>query len=100
MVGFIAFWDQKRNQKITTYPLSEFLDAWRAYLWKLRPGHFQLRQQLVPGDVVPSGTYSNKWSKEGAWPKWHGMGGRLKRSARAVQLFGRLAVLDTHTLRY
>ena len=27
-------------------------------------------------------------------------GGRLKRSARAVQLFGRLAVLDTHTLRY
>ena len=27
-------------------------------------------------------------------------GGRLKRSARAVQLFGRLAVLETHTLRY
>ena len=26
--------------------------------------------------------------------------GRLKRSARAVQLFGRLAVLETHTLRY
>ena len=26
--------------------------------------------------------------------------GRLKRSVRAVQLFGRLAVLETHTLRY
>ena len=26
--------------------------------------------------------------------------GSLKRSARAVQLFGRLAVLETHTLRY
>ena len=26
--------------------------------------------------------------------------GRLKRSARAVQLFGRLDVLETHTLRY
>ena len=26
--------------------------------------------------------------------------GRLKRSARTVQLFGRLAVLETHTLRY
>ena len=26
--------------------------------------------------------------------------GRLKRSARGVQLFGRLAVLETHTLRY
>ena len=26
--------------------------------------------------------------------------GRLTRSARAVQLFGRLAVLETHTLRY
>ena len=26
--------------------------------------------------------------------------GRLKRSAHAVQLFGRLAVLETHTLRY
>ena len=25
--------------------------------------------------------------------------GRLKRSARALQLFGRLAVLETHTLR-
>ena len=35
------------------------------------------------------------------WPSsnW-GYGGRLKRSARAVQLFGRLAVLETHTLRY
>ena len=32
----------------------------------------------------------------------HGIGqrGRLKRSARAVQLFGRLAVLETHALRY
>ena len=29
-----------------------------------------------------------------------GVRGRLKRSARAVQLFGRLAVLETHTLRY
>ena len=28
------------------------------------------------------------------------LGGRLKRSARVVQLFGRLAVLETHTLRY
>ena len=30
------------------------------------------------------------------------LGGRLKcaRSARAVQLFGHLAVLETHTLRY
>ena len=28
------------------------------------------------------------------------LGGRLKRSVRAVQLFGRLAVLETHTLRY
>ena len=26
--------------------------------------------------------------------------GGLKRSAHAVQLFGRLAVLETHTLRY
>ena len=26
--------------------------------------------------------------------------GSLKRSPRAVQLFGRLAVLETHTLRY
>ena len=26
------------------------------------------------------------------------LGGSLKRSARAVQLFGRLAVLETHTL--
>ena len=26
--------------------------------------------------------------------------GRLERSARAVNLFGRLAVLETHTLRY
>ena len=26
--------------------------------------------------------------------------GRLKRSARTVQLFGRLAVLETHALRY
>ena len=26
------------------------------------------------------------------------LGGRLKRSARAVQLFGRLAVVETHTL--
>ena len=30
--------------------------------------------------------------------QWYG--GSLKRSARAVQLFGRLAVLETHTLRY
>ena len=30
----------------------------------------------------------------------HILGGRLKRSVRAVQLFGRLAVLETHTLRY
>ena len=30
------------------------------------------------------------------FPLW----GSLKRSARAVQLFGRLAVLETHTLRY
>ena len=30
----------------------------------------------------------------------HQVRGRLKRSARAVQLFGRLAVLETHTLRY
>ena len=29
-----------------------------------------------------------------------GLWGRLKRSARAVQTFGRLAVLETHTLRY
>ena len=28
------------------------------------------------------------------------LGGRLKRSARAVQLFGRLAVLETHIFRY
>ena len=28
-----------------------------------------------------------------------GTGGSLKRSARAVQLFGRLAVLETHALR-
>ena len=28
------------------------------------------------------------------------LGGRLKRSARAVQLFGRLAILETHTLWY
>ena len=28
------------------------------------------------------------------------LGGSLKRSARAVQLFGPLAVLETHTLRY
>ena len=27
-------------------------------------------------------------------------GGRLKRSARAVQLFGRLAIVETHTLWY
>ena len=33
-----------------------------------------------------------------AW-KWC-IGGSLKRSARAMQLFGRLAVLETHTLRY
>ena len=26
--------------------------------------------------------------------------GSLKRSVRAVQLFGRLAVLETHTLKY
>ena len=34
---------------------------------------------------------------------WHGLvpqRGSLKRSARAVQLFGRLAVLEAHTLRY
>ena len=30
----------------------------------------------------------------------HGIWGSLKRSARAVQLFGRQAVLETHTLRY
>ena len=30
----------------------------------------------------------------------HRYRGSLKRSARAVQLFGRLAVLETHTLRY
>ena len=42
------------------------------------------------------------------WPGSHlahmgnnnGLWGRLKRSARAVQLFGRLAVLETHALRY
>ena len=28
------------------------------------------------------------------------IGGSLKRSARAVQLFGRLAELETHILRY
>ena len=31
---------------------------------------------------------------------WGIVRGSLKRSARAVQLFGRLAVLETHTLRY
>ena len=31
---------------------------------------------------------------------WAINGGSLKRSARAVQLFGRLAVLENHTLRY
>ena len=67
--GFVTFWDEKRNKKITTYPLSDFLEAWGAYLWKHKPRHVQLR-------------------------------GSLKRSARAVQLFGRLAVLETHTLRY
>ena len=30
----------------------------------------------------------------------HRLRGRLKRSARAVQLFGRVAVLETHTLGY
>ena len=29
-----------------------------------------------------------------------GLRGRTQRRARAVQLFGRLAVLETHTLRY
>ena len=46
----------------------------------------------------------------GRWRGWWGEAeygvsgvkerGSLKRSARAVQLFGRLAVLETHTLRY
>ena len=32
--------------------------------------------------------------------KLHTFWGSLKRSVRAVQLFGRLAVLETNTLRY
>ena len=35
------------------------------------------------------------------WCQWlQGSGGRPKRSAHTVQLFGRLAVLETHALRY
>ena len=37
--GFVTFWDEERNKKITMYPLSDFLEAWRAYLWKHMPGH-------------------------------------------------------------
>ena len=33
-------------------------------------------------------------------PSFSSLRGSLKRSARAVQLFGRLAVLETHILRY
>ena len=40
------------------------------------------------------------WSACGAGGWCVNLRGRLKRSARAVQLFGRLAVLETHTLRY
>ena len=39
VVGFVTFWDEKRNRKITTYPLSDFLEAWREYPLKHRPGH-------------------------------------------------------------
>ena len=35
-----------------------------------------------------------------AWQSIVTLWGSLKRNARAVQLFGRLAVLETHTLRY
>ena len=30
--GFVTFWHEKRNKKVTTYALSPFLEAWRAYL--------------------------------------------------------------------
>ena len=33
-------------------------------------------------------------------PSYAILSGSLKRSARAVQLLGRVAVLETHTLRY
>ena len=83
--GFVTFWDEKRNKKVTTYALSPFLEACRAYLWKHRPGHVQVRQPLVPGGRSVLQTVLQQVVQHRDLPKaaWHGLkkghqGGRLR----------------------
>ena len=96
--GFVTFWDEKRNKKVTTYALSPFLEAWRAYLWKHRPGHVQVRQPLVPGGRSVLQTVLQQVVQHRDLPKaaWHGLkkpgavslghqGGKL----RGLQVWGR-----------
>ena len=96
--GFVTFWDEKRNKKVTTYALSPFLEAWRAYLWKHRPGHVQLRQPLVPGgrSVLQTVLQQVVQHRDLAKAAWHGLkklgavswghqGGKL----RGLQVWGR-----------
>ena len=96
--GFVTFWDEKRNKKVTTYALSPFLEAWRSYLWKHRPGHVQLRQPLVPGgrSVLQTVLQQVVQHRDLAKAAWHGLkklgavswghqGGKL----RGLQVWGR-----------
>ena len=96
--GFVLFWDEKRNKKVTTYALSPFLEAWRAYLWKHRPGHVQVRQPLVPGgrSVLQTVLQQVVQHRDLAKTAWHGLkklgavswghqGGKL----RGLQVWGR-----------
>ena len=96
--GFVTFWDEKRNKKVTTYALSPFLEAWRAYLWKHRPGHVQVRQPLVPGgrSVLQTVLQQVVQHRDLAKAAWHGLkklgavswghpGGKL----RGLQVWGR-----------
>ena len=58
----------------------------------------------APNDFVVADNVELPWPGAQGDMEWEwrvvSLRGSLKRSARVVQLFGRLAVLETHTLRY
>ena len=86
-------------------PLSPFLERWRAYI-----AYFQRPDHLPTGLLFPGGTSTaleclrklvcDTPRAHITWPPWNRFRGSLKRSARTVQLIGRVAVLKTHTLKY
>ena len=61
-------------------------------------GEKNFQKKICPITQAPSARIRPR--SKGGVPKFLCVWGHLKRSARAVQLFGRLAVLEAHALRY